>query len=245
MTLAEARPSGVELAALVSDREYARLLEWPRSRPFEGVIAERARSAREWYAAHGRPWIGARRLSLAEVEAERVVLDNGAHFHGRAFAAKLTASGAHAVAAVALTAGAEIETEARRRWSADLPDEGFFLDRFGAAVAEQLLRWASVWVCRTAGTAGETVAFHLSPGCGGWPFAEQPTVLGLLTEAPGRSVGPVTMLDSGGLVPGPSLLAVLGLTRRAVAPTPADECRGCDLPDCAFRRAPYRSTEGE
>jgi hypothetical protein len=142
------------------------------------------------------------------------------------------------VVAAALTAGPEVEVEARRQWAAGRPDEGYFLDRFGAAVAEELVRWTSVWACREAGAFGETVLFHLSPGCGGWPFAEQPTVHGLLAEPGFGSVGPITMLESGGLTPGPSLLAVLAVTRRP-DPTATTGCRSCDLAGCAFRRAPF------
>lgn len=66
--------------------------------------------------------------------------------------------------------------------------------------------------------------------------------MALLSGDASARVGPVTMLPSGGLTPAHSVLALVGLTRRAVAPTPADACRGCDLTPCAFRRAPFRRT---
>jgi hypothetical protein len=186
--------------------------------------------------------VAARRLDLVRADDSGVALANGAVFHGRAFSDRLSAGGAHAVVALALTAGTWVEAEAKRLWQAGRPDESYFLDRLGAAVAEQLLRWASVWACRTAEAEGETVLFHLSPGCGGWPFSEQPTLLGLVADGGSRSIGPVTMLESGGLTPAHSLLAVLALTRLPAASTPADACRDCDLPGCAFRRAPFRRT---
>jgi len=240
MSRVEWHPSAAELAAAVAEAEYLRLLGWPADRPLEGELATRAAEARAWYAAAGRPWAATRRIDLVTVAADRVHLATGESFGGAAFARRLAEAEAHAVVAAALTAGADIEREARHRWSAGQPDEGFFLDRFGAAVAEELVRWLSRELCRAAEPTGETVMFHLSPGCGSWPFSEQPTLQGLLTEPGVASLGPITMLESGGLEPGHSLLAVLALTRRAGAATAADGCRTCDLGGCAFRRAPYR-----
>jgi hypothetical protein len=241
MTFDEAAPTGVELAAAVGDREYARLLGWPRERPFDGRVAEGVQAARAWFATMGGPWVGARRVAVQRIDRDAVRLETGAIFHGGGVSRRLEQGAVHALVAVALTAGEAVEQEAKRLWADDKPDESYFLDRFGAAVAEELLRWASAWICRDAESRGETVLFHLSPGCGGWPFEEQPTVMGLLADAGARNVGPVTMLESGGLVPSHSLLAVLALTKDVVAPTSAsDACRGCDLTRCAFRRAPYR-----
>ncbi|MFN8574972.1 MAG: hypothetical protein U0132_23170 [Gemmatimonadaceae bacterium] len=238
--LLQATPSASELAAAVTDRELARLLSWPRERPFEGLIAERVAASRAWYAAHGDPWVATRRVGLRQVEPNAVTLETGAIFHGVDFARRVREGEAHAVMAVALTAGRAVEEESRRHWAEGRPDEGYFLDRLGAAVAEELLRWASVWACRDAESLGETVLFHLSPGCGGWPFEEQPTLMGMLTGG-ATSLGRVTMLESGGLTPGHSLLAVLALTRKPVAPESArDACRSCDLLRCTFRRAPFR-----
>lgn len=235
-------PPSSDVAALVSDAEYARLLAWPRGRPLEGLVADRAHGARAWYAAHGNPWVAARRVDIRQVESSAVTLASGATFHGVRFAERVRAGSAHAVVAVALTAGDAVASEARRLWDASLPDESYFLDRFAAAVTEELLRWASVWSCRSAESRGETVLFHLSPGCGGWPFDEQPTLMGMVSDD-GTSTERVRMLPSGGLEPVHSLLAVLALTRLEHAPGDArDACRSCDLNRCAFRRAPYRRT---
>ena len=241
--LAEVAPLASEIIYAVDDREFARLLGWPRERPFEDLVADRAVWAREWYARNGQPSVALRRVGLQRIEPNAVLLDNGATFHGVGFSRRLKEGGAHALVALALTAGELVDAEAKRLWAEGRPDEGFFLDRIGAAVAEELLRWASVRICRDAEAEGETVLFHLSPGCGGWPFEEQPTLMGLLADAGEATVGHVTMLESGGLVPAHSLLAVLALTRAQVAPsTASDCCRSCDLNRCAFRRAPYRRT---
>ncbi len=253
MSRVEWGPPGAELAAAVEDGEYHRLLGWPPDRPLEGALAAHAAEARAWYAESGRPWAATRRIEVRGVDATRVHLATGASFHGAAFVRRLADVESHAVVAAALTAGPEIEREARRRWADGKPDEGFFLDRFGAAVVEALVRWLSRQLCRAAEPAGETVMFHLSPGCGSWPLSEQRLLHGRLAEsgagraAPGlradsagERTGPVRLLESGGLEPGPSLLAVLALSRRSGRATAADACRTCDLGGCAFRRAPFR-----
>jgi hypothetical protein len=231
-------PSAAMLAVQVTPQEYARLLLLPRRKLEEDDLAARARAARAWYAEHGRPWVGARRVDIASIDSGGVRVETGPVLQSSRLAERLRAGDAHALAAIAVTAGAEAETESRRLWADDRPDEGFFVERFAAAVAEQLVRFAAAWVCRSSEGGGETALFHASPGCGGWPMEEQHKLMGLLADGP-STLGPLRMLSSGMLSPGASLLAVLGLTRRQVAPTPADACRECDLTPCAFRRARY------
>lgn len=240
MSRVEWRPSGAELAAAVEEGEYHRLLGWPVDRPLDGALAAHAAEARAWYAASGQPWAATRRIEVRGVDAERVHLATGGSFEGAAFARRLADAESHAVVAAALTAGTDIEREARRRWAEGKPDEGFFFDRFGAAVAEALVRWLARQLCRDAEPAGETVLFHLSPGCGSWPLSEQRLLYGLLAVPGDEPTGPIRLLESGGLEPGPSLLAVLALSRRPGSATAVDGCRTCDLGGCAFRRAPYR-----
>jgi hypothetical protein len=240
--LATVEPAAADLAAQVTPEEYARLLMMPRHKLLEDDLADRARSARAWYAEHGRPWIGALRADIARLDAGGVTLGTGESFAAAALAARLRAAESHAVVAVAVTAGAEAETEYRRHWAEGRPDEGFFVERFAVGVTEQLVRYASAWACRAAEARGETALFHASPGCGSWPLEEQGKLMGLLAGSAGTAVGPVKMMPSGALTPSHSVLALVGLTRRAVAPTPADACRDCDLTPCAFRRAPRRRT---
>lgn len=218
--------------------EYQRLLGLPRARTLEGELAERALAARRFYAERGDPFVAARRIELAGVGAEQVTTREGLRFEGRTLAKRVREADAHALVALAVSAGPTAEAEARRLWAAEKPDESFFLDRFATAIVEQLVRWASVWTCRDAEPRGETALFHLSPGCGGWDFADQPRLFALLADGAGP-LGPLTLLESGMLTPAHSMLAVLALTRHPVAPSPADACRSCDLAPCAFRRAPF------
>ena len=241
-TLATVEPAPSDVAAQVTPEEYARLLMIPRHKLLQEDLAERASSARAWYAAHGRPWIGVRRVDIERLDGAGVTLAAGDAFAAPALTERLRAAESHAVVAVAATAGASAEAEYKRHWAEGRPDEGFFVERFAVGVTEQLVRSAAAWACRTASAEGETALFHASPGCGSWPLEEQGRLMALLSGDTSAKVGPVTMLPSGGLTPAHSVLALIGLTRRAVAPTPADACRQCDLPACAFRRAPYRRT---
>jgi hypothetical protein len=239
---ATVEPPAAEIAGQVTPEEYARLLLIPRHKLQEEDLADRARAAREWYAEHGRPWIGTRRVEVVALQGGSVTLATGQTFASAALAERLRAGGCHAVVAVAATAGPEAEAEYKRHWNEGRPDEGFFVERFAVGVTELLVRSASVWACRTAEAAGETALFHASPGCGSWPLEDQARLMGVLAGVGGSSVGPVRMWPSGALSPAQSVLALVALTRRHVAPTPADGCRSCDLTPCSFRRAPYRRT---
>lgn len=238
--LASIDPPVRALAEEVTPAEYARLLGVPRARELEGDMAERARASRAWYAAHGRPWVAARRVAIARLDADGVALETGDVFRSRALAERLRAGEAHALLALAVSAGSAVDEESQRLWEQGRPDEAYFLDRFGAAVAEHLVFWASVWICRRSGAGGETVLAPLSPGCGGWDLEEQAKLMRLIEDAAEGARGPLRMLPSGMLAPKNSLLAVRGLTRRLLALTPADACCSCDLAPCAFRRAPYQ-----
>jgi hypothetical protein len=240
--LAVLEPRVAELAAQVTNDEYARLLLIPRHKLQDEDLAERARNARAWYAANGRPWIGARRVEVAALDEGRVRLATGQSFSSPALAERLRAADAHAVVAVAATAGPEAEAEYRRHWNEGRPDEGFFVERFAVGITEQLVRYASVWACRTGESSGETALFHASPGCGSWPLEEQARLMSVLAGDGQSRAGPVRMWPTGALSPAQSVLALVALTRKHVAPTPADGCRACDLNPCSFRRAPYRRT---
>jgi hypothetical protein len=246
VTWVELSVTGAEIAASVREQEYLRLLGLPRARPLEGDLLGRAEGARRWYASHGRPFVAARRVGLTALGPATAALDDGTLLSGAAIADRLRSGEAHAVVALAASAGREVAEEAARLW-ADRPDEAFFLDRFAVAAAEGLVRWAAASLCRESERAGETLLPHLSPGCGHWDIADQHRLMGLLTgQPPGAgtpavsvSLGPLRLLPSGALDPQHSVLAAFGVTRHAFVTTPEDLCRSCDLEPCAFRRAPF------
>jgi hypothetical protein len=247
--------SASDAAAGVSDVEFTRMLGIPSGREVPEAVVECAALARGWYIEHGRPFIAARRVGLRAVGSQTVTLETDEVIGGAALAERLVAGEAHALVAIAVSAGREAADEAARLWADDRPDESYFLDRFAATVAEQLVWHASAALCGDATAAGEALLPHLSPGCGRWEISAQHQLMALLLggsmpadraahaadhDSDGRmTIGPLTLLDSGALRPQHSLLAALGVTRRAIVSTPESSCRSCDLAHCRYRRARY------
>jgi hypothetical protein len=227
---------GAEIAAAVTEREYKRLLQFPRDQELDGDLRDRADGARNWYAHHGVPFLAAQRVDLREVSGDRIALA-GADLCSITLARRLEAGEAHALMIVATSAGIEAAEEAARLWADQRPDESYFLDRFAVAVAERLLFQASGYLCRSSEAGNETLMPHLSPGCGNWDIADQHKLMALLCG--GARIGPLELLPSGALHPQHSVLAAMGVTRRKYPGAPELLCRACDLAPCAFRRAPY------
>ena len=241
----------VEVAGYVGYDDYRRLLGVPRDAELSEAVESGAAAARLWYAANGRPWIAARRHPVRAIEGDLIVLDGGVRLPGERLASRLARNEAHALVAVAVSAGREVADEAARLWSGDRPDESYFLDRFATAVVEALLWRASAILCGEAIDTGEWLVPHLSPGCGGWELDAQRRLFDLAGGTaiapacdggePGATVGtlgPVELLDTGSLRPQHSVLAALGVTRRAIVATPEGACRTCDRPRCRYRRVP-------
>lgn len=235
-------PQPLELAQAVSERELRRLLGLPRGRELDGDIGALAGGARAWYAAHGRPFAASGRADVADLPPAVVRLASGTELRSPDLSAGLRATRGHAVVALAVSAGREVAAEVSRLWAEDRPDQAFVLDRFATAVTEALVLWASGAICRAASTSGETLLPPLSPGCGRFEIGDQMELMRLLGGVPVAddrvALGPIELLATGALDPPHSLLAALGVTRRALAAaTPEDLCRSCELEPCAFRRA--------
>ena len=228
------------LASEVSAHDYSRLLGLPRSRPLGEDLAARAANARVWFSGHAHPTVAVRRLAIEPCTGDTVTTETGVTFTSVTLSSHLREGGAHALLALAVSAGSEIDGESARLTAEGKPDEAYFIDRFGAVATQRLVFWAARHLCREASARGETLLAHLSPGCGGWAFDDQPGLLRLLAPG-GEPPVPLRMLESGMLTPKNSLLALVGVTRRPTAPAPKDVCHTCDLVPCAFRRAPYAS----
>ncbi len=227
----------------VQESEYHRLLGYPRRHVVEGRSRELADRARQWYALNGRPWIYARQIDSLELQNGRLRI-NGAEFVSQPLHDRLAVAGTHGVVVVAVSAGAECEAEARRHWQAGEPDEYFFQEMYGSAVAEHLITVAGGRICAWAEPQGMTVLPHYSPGYSGWDIADQVKLWELIRLERTRPFpGELEVMVSGMLHPKKSMLALFGLTRqvektrglRNLVP-----CEGCSLPGCQYRRAPYK-----
>jgi len=206
--------SASELANGVAEADYLRLLTWPPNRPLSPPLQQRARGAREWYARHGRPFLAARRLSIAAIDDDRVTLETGDVLASSALAERLRDCQAHVLAVVAASSGAEATQLAERMWADGRPDEGFFLDRLAAGVTELLLQQVRGLLSDLSSPATEYTSPHLSPGSANWDIAEQAILMRLLSDADPVVCGPITLLDSSALDPAHSALAVYGLATR-------------------------------
>ena len=236
-------PAAAELAGAVGERELLRLLGLPRGRELEGELRTRSDAARGWYARYGRPFVATRKVEAQDLTATGVVLSDGSELRSARLAEGLRVARGHAVLVAAVSAGREVAAEVARAWAEGRPDEAYFLDRFAAAVTEELVRQASGAECRSASEAGETLLSPHSPGCGDFAIGDQHRLMALLGARPAGAervaLGPVELLPSGALDPPHSLLAALGVTRHALPATTAEAlCRGCELDPCTFRRAP-------
>ena len=224
--------------------EYQRLLGYPRGWELKERALELAEGARSWYAAHGRPWVYAREAETSELLEGDVVVIDGVRFTSPRLHKLLTEAGANSVVLAAVSAGAELEEEAQRRWQAELPDEYFFLEVFGSAVVERLTTVAGARLCAEADAVGLAVLPHYSPGYPGWEITEQQRLFELIRAGNGEPLpGPLEVLWSGMLRPKKSQLAVFGLTSQRAGIRPLTElvpCANCTLRGCAYRRAPYR-----
>jgi hypothetical protein len=227
----------------VQPAEFKRLLGYPR----EWVLRDRAREladwARDWYTQHGRPCVYAREADALCVETGAIRI-NGVAFESPRLLKTLDAASAHGVILVAVSAGAEAEDEARRRWLDEKPDEYFFLEVYGSAVVEHLVTTTGARLCAWAEARQMAVLPHYSPGYPEWAIDEQPRLLDVINRTRQQTASlSIDVLDSGMLRPKKSLLAVFGLTRhvdRVHRLTDLVPCQNCSFTPCQYRRAPYR-----
>jgi hypothetical protein len=227
----------------VLEAEYLRLLGFPAGHQLNDRSRELADWTRQWYAGNGRPWIFARSTGGLEINGEKIFL-SGVEFSSERLHAQFRAARAHDVMLVAVSAGTECETYARQCWQQGRPDEYFFLEMYGSAVVEYLVTHAAGRVCAWAEQNGMAVLPHYSPGYTGWPVSDQPKLWSLI-RGNGSSPLPAELevMDSGMLRPKKSLLTVFGLTRHPEKVLPGSKlvpCENCSLPNCQYRRAPYR-----
>lgn len=227
----------------VQDAEYLRLLGFPKHH----VPGERARElmewTRQWYAEHGRPWIFARGAGGLRITDNKIGLGD-TEFCSERLQAQLVAAEAHDAMLVAVSAGKECEEKARQCWQEGKPDEYFFLEMYGSAVVEHLVTHAAGRICAWADQNGMAALPHYSPGYSGWPISDQPKLWSIIRGNNGSPFpAELDVMETGMLRPKKSLLTVFGLTRHPEKVQPGSRlvpCENCSLPNCQYRRAPYR-----
>ena len=237
-TLTETNP-----AVEIQEVEYQRLLGYPRHRPIQGRSRELADGAREWFSKNGRPWICAREISDVEIHREKLSIGETI-FSSQRLHEIFVESDVHTAVLAAVSAGRECEEYARRLWEEDKPDEYFFLEVLGSAVVEQLIVLANAHICGWADQNNMAALPYFSPGYSGWDIVEQIPLWNLFRQSfNGAFPGPLEVMESGMLRPKKSQLTVVGLTRdleKARRFSRLIPCESCSLPNCRYRRAPYK-----
>ncbi len=232
----------------VQEREYKRLLGFPHDFEFEGRSRELADQARDWYQHHGRPWIFLRTAGSFALNSGHVSVE-GTELVSTELFSRLTAARSEGAAFAAVSAGPECEEHTRELWHEGKPDEYFFLEVYGSAVVEHLIAQSAFLLCEWADSAGKAVLPHYSPGYPGWNIADQQRLLSAARTAQGtRLPGDLQVMESGMLVPRKSLLALFGISPGSASAPRISEmipCERCSLPNCTYRRIPYRHPMGQ
>ncbi len=240
MIWARELPVPADLAQRVDEAEYARLLDYPQRGIPAGRARRRAMQSRDWYAQNGRPWAFANTVAIDQVAGAEIRLANGELLTSKVLAQRLEAAAANALVVAAVSAGSAVDEHSLAHWREGRPDEGYFLDRFAAAVVEHLAAWAGQHLRGLAVARGLGLLPSYSPGYQGWDLEQQARVARCL-DAGGSSPSPRSfeVLPSGMIRPKSSLLAVFGLTPQIEIGENAwrrQTCSWCSLTDCGFRR---------
>lgn len=232
----------------VQGSEYQRLLGYPKDHVLDGRARELADSARDWFSAHGRPWIYAREIGALELRNDKVLI-GGTEFSSKRLHGIFAEAQAYSAVLVAVSAGKECEERAHELWNDGKPDEYFFLKVFGSAAVEHLVTVASGRICGWADENKMAALPHFSPGYSGWDIAEQPRLWNLFRQhANGRFPGELEVMETGMLRPEKSLLTVFGLTHdleKARRFSRLIPCETCSLPNCRYRRTAYKHSRSQ
>ena len=227
----------------VQETEYQRLLGYPKKHEIIGQARELADAARKWYSQNGRPWFYARQADAVDW-TDQTLRIGGTEFSSKRLHDQFAGARVESAVLVAVSAGKECEEHARQLWQEGKPDEYFFLDIFGSAVAEHLIAAASGKICGWMDGRGMAVLPHHSPGYAGWDILDQIKLWSLIRRSQSHQLeGRLEVLDSGMLRPKKSLLAVFGVTRdleKARHLVNLIPCETCSLPNCQYRRTPKK-----
>ena len=237
-----------DLVERVADAEFARLLGYPGQRIPQNRIGRRAAECRAWYEEHGRPLAVVRALRIDRIEEPGTSLSNGETFNSHLLAQRLRQADSAVIVVAAVSAGSAVDERSGALWLEGRLDEGYCLDRFGAAVAEQLATWTARSIRAGARDDGLAALPGYSPGYDGWDLADQVTVARcLLPDGAYPPPAPFAVLSSGMISPTNSLLTVFALTpnaRLADSMRRRHRCSWCALARCDLRRARFAGRDG-
>ena len=227
----------------IQEAEYKRLLGYPKEYELSGLPKELMDSTRRWYNENGAPWIYARYVEALEL-SDGVFRINGVDFHSTRVYDQLVDAEAYAVVLAAVSAGKNCEGRARQLWKEEKPDEYFFMEMYGSAVVEHLIANAAGRICGWADQNTMAVLPRYSPGYPEWDILEQHKLFEVIRKDTKQKLPEeIHVMHTGMLNPKKTLLAVFGITKnlgKAQGHANLIPCENCSLPNCKYRRTPYR-----
>lgn len=227
----------------VLESEYKRLLGYPPDHEVDGRSKELIDSTTAWYAQHGQPWIYLKQAESLKLIDGSVAIEDHPLSSKKLFNQYDKAAVQSAIIAV-VSAGIQCEEEARKLWKQGHPDEYFFMEMYGSAVAEFLISSAGHTLCTLADERKMSVLPHYSPGYTGWDITDQITLMKLLKDGNQKSLSErIDMLSSGMLIPKKSLVGLFGIASASEQVQKQHNlipCHSCALSGCTYRRKPYQ-----
>jgi hypothetical protein len=136
------------------------------------------------------------------------------------------------------TIGDALERHASELWEARELPLAMMLDSVGSGAVESLAEYVNDQLCQEGIARGVKVTNRVSPGYGGWDVAEQRLLWQL---CPGDAAG-VTLNDACFMSPTKTITILVGAGVAARVDDYFSQCARCWMRDCAYRRAPARST---
>jgi hypothetical protein len=212
------------MQVVIPDHELARRMGLPSAAELERSTPGLAARARAWFDECFAPYTVSHRVDIASIDGPAVALGCGTVLRGPVLAERLASARAHAIAAVAWTAGPALDEAVTKLWTEGRFDESYALDALGSAAVEHMRTAEAERELVEARARGWAALAPYSPGYAGWPLEDQPVLWELLAGGRAELRERIRCLPSGMLVPRKSQLAVVGLTR---------------YPELAFRRHEY------
>ncbi len=142
------------------------------------------------------------------------------------------------VAAALCTIGDRLERRVAELWEARELPLASMLDSVGSGAVESLAEYVNDLLCQEGIARGLPVTNRISPGYGDWDVAQQRELFRL---CPGEAIG-VGLNAACFMTPVKSISLLAGAGPAARVDHYFSQCARCWMRDCAYRRAPARTT---
>jgi hypothetical protein len=142
------------------------------------------------------------------------------------------------LAAAVCTIGDSLEHRVAELWEARELPLASMLDSVGSGAVESLAEYVNDLFCQDAIPVGLPVTNRVSPGYGRWDVSQQRALFAI---CPGDAIG-VSLNEACFMSPVKSISLLAAAGARAQVDHYFSQCARCWMRDCAYRRAPARTT---